>query len=59
MDDKTLRILARAAKIIHGLPFSAMADGIGIRRSSFYNWLKGQYDFSEERREMLVAFLTE
>lgn len=57
MDDKTLRYLVKLQKIYNGIPYAAIADRLGIRRSSFYNWLKGQYDFGDERREQLADLL--
>ena len=34
-----------------------LADYLEIKTSSFYNWLKGQYDFSTERQNRLAEII--
>jgi hypothetical protein len=48
MDD-LLRQQCKELKIYQGVKYSEIADYLEIKKNSFYNWLKGQYTFSQER----------
>ena len=53
MDD-LLRQQCRELKIYQGVKYSEIADYLEIKKNSFYNWLKGYYEFSEERQRRLL-----
>lgn len=40
-------------KVFKGISYSRLAEEIGVSQSSFYAWLKGQYEFSPYREEQL------
>ena len=41
-------------KALQGIAYKEIADYLEIRQDSFYNWLKGYYEFSEERQRRLL-----
>lgn len=57
MNDNTLRTAVKQLKATHDINFATVAALLGLRRSSFYNWLRGQYDFSTHRKAQLAAVL--
>lgn len=57
MDD-LLRQQCRELKIYQGVKYSEIADYLEIKKNSFYNWLKGQYTFSQERQNRLKEVIT-
>lgn len=61
MNDK-LRKEVKLLKALQGVSYKELADYLEIRQDSFYNWLKGYYNFSYERQLMLydvIAYLKE
>ena len=57
-----LRKEVKLLKAIQGIPYKEIAEFLEIRQDSFYNWLKGYYNFGEERQARLydvVACLKE
>lgn len=57
MDD-LLRQQCRELKIYQGINYSEIADYLEIKKNSFYNWMKGQYTFSQERQNRLKEVIT-
>ena len=43
--DEYLRNECKYLKCYKGITYKQLADSIGIKQDSFYNWLKGYYDF--------------
>lgn len=41
-----LRKSVKMLKVLQGVTYTELAGLLEIKRNSFYNWLKGQYDFS-------------
>lgn len=52
MNDE-LRKQCKELKVFQGVPYTEIAGVLDVKRNSFYNWLKGYYDFSEERQARL------
>ena len=52
MNDE-LRKQCKELKVFQGFPDTEIAGFLEVKRNSFYNWLKGYYDFSEERQARL------
>ena len=57
MDD-FLRNECKYLKCYKGITYKQLADSIGIKQDSFYNWLKGYYDFSYNRRIKLQYIIS-
>lgn len=53
MNDK-LRKEVKLLKALQGISYKEIAEFLEIRQDSFYNWLKGYYEFSEERQRRLL-----
>lgn len=53
MNDK-LRKEVKLLKALQGISYKEVAEFLEIRQDSFYNWLKGYYEFSEERQRRLL-----
>ena len=49
-----LRKEVKLLKALHGISYKEIAEFLEIRLDSFYNWLKGYYEFSEERQRRLL-----
>ena len=56
MNDE-LRTQARLLKARSGVSYKAIAAKLGIRPSTFYNWLSGQYGLSERRLRSLQEII--
>lgn len=52
MNDE-LRKQCKELKVFQGVAYTEIAGFLEVKRNSFYNWLKGYYDFSEERQARL------
>lgn len=52
MNEK-LRKEVKLLKALQGISYKEIAEFLEIRQDSFYNWLKGYYEFSEERQRRL------
>lgn len=48
-----LRIKVKMLKVLQDIKYTDLAKGLGIHSHSFYNWLKGYYEFSKEREYQL------
>ena len=53
MDDDILRVEVKALKAFHDINYKQIADELGVKQRSFYNWLAGQFDFSANRKRRL------
>ena len=51
--DEFLRNECKYLKCYKDIRYKQIADYLGIKQDSFYNWLKGYYDFSYKRRTQL------
>ena len=52
--NEDLRKDVKLLKALQGISYKEVAEFLEIRQDSFYNWLKGYYDFSEERQRRLL-----
>lgn len=55
MDD--LRKKVKLLKALQNISYKEIAEYIELPPKSFYNWLNGQYEFSEYRKEHLRNIL--
>lgn len=56
MNDK-LRKDVKLLKALQGISYKEIAELLEIRQDSFYNWLKGYYEFGEERQNRLTEVI--
>ena len=56
MNDK-LRKEVKLLKALQGVSYKEIAELLEIRQDSFYNWLKGYYEFGEERQHRLLEVI--
>ena len=52
-----LRKEVKLLKAIQGISYKEIAEFLEIQRNSFYNWLKGYYNFSDERQARLYEVI--
>ena len=55
----TLRMKCKELKIFSDIPYIEMAGYLEVKKSSFYSWLKGNYNFSPERLARLQEIITD
>lgn len=58
MDDEVLRVEVKIIKTFYNITYKTIADELGIKQRSFYNWLAGQFDFSSRRKRQLKRYIT-
>ena len=58
MNEK-LRKECKMLKALQNISYKKLAGLLGIANSSFYNWMKGYYDFSYKRQCMLWNIIKE
>lgn len=56
MNDK-LRKEVKLLKALQGVSYKEIAELLEIRQDSFYNWLKGYYEFGDERQHRLLEVI--
>ena len=56
MNDK-LRKEVKLLKALQGVSYTEIAELLEIRQDSFYNWLKGYYEFGNERQHRLLEVI--
>ena len=54
---ENLRTEVKLLKALHGISYTEIAEYIEVKRSSFYSWLKGQYEFSDQKKELLIFII--
>ena len=52
-----LRKQVKELKMLQDIQYKEIAEYLDIRPNSFYNWLKGQYDFSFDRQQQLKEII--
>lgn len=52
-----LRKKVKMLKAIQGVSYSEIAEYLEIHRNSFYNWLKGYYNLSDQKVRRLQEIL--
>lgn len=53
-----LRNEVKLLKALQGISYKEIAEYINLPQKSFYNWLNGQYEFSEERERDLKEIIS-
>ena len=48
-----LRTEVKLLKALQGIQYKELAEYIELKPKSFYSWLNGQFEFSEEREARL------
>ena len=51
--NEALRKQVKELKVYQDISYKELAEYLEIKRNSFYNWLKGYYNFSEEKQKQL------
>ena len=54
---ENLRQRVKLLKALQGVSYKEIAEYIELPPKSFYNWLNGQFEFSEEREQRLIEIL--
>ena len=57
MNDK-LRKEVKLLKALQGISYKEVAEFLEIRQDSFYNWLKGYYEFGHTRQARLIDVIS-
>ena len=57
MNEK-LRNEVKLIKIYQGVSYKELAEYLDIRQDSFYSWLRGYYNLSDEKQQRLNEILT-
>ena len=52
-----LRKEVKLLKALQSITYKEIAELLEIRQDSFYNWLKGYYEFGEERQSRLIEII--
>lgn len=55
---ETLRNEVKYLKLFQNIKYSEISDYLEIKRNSFYNWLNGAYNLSDEKIERLKDIIT-
>lgn len=53
-----LRKRIKLLKALQGVSYNEIAEHLEIHKNSFYNWLKGYYNLSEEKESRLIEIIT-
>ena len=56
--NELMRKKCKELKCFQGVSYIEIAEHLEIKKNSFYNWLKGQYTFSQERQNRLKEVIT-
>lgn len=44
-------------KMFYNVPYSRLADALGLKRNSFYNWVNGYYQLSPNNQRKLYKII--
>lgn len=55
---ENLRKQVKLLKALQDISYKEIAEHLEINKNSFYNWLKGYYDFSIEKEQRLIEILS-
>lgn len=55
---ENLRKQVKLLKALQDISYKEIAEHLEINKNSFYNWLKGYYDFSAEKEQRLIEILS-
>lgn len=51
--NEALRKQVKELKVYQDITYKELAEYLEIQRNSFYNWLKGYYNLSDEKQKQL------
>lgn len=54
-----LRKECKLLKAMQGIAYSEIAEYLGLKPSSFYNWLCNYYDFGEKKQKQLKDIIND
>lgn len=57
MNNEKLRIEVRKLKVYQDIQYKEIAEYLEVKNSSFYNWLKGQFNLSQEKQNRLSEII--
>lgn len=52
-----IRLKVKLLKVKKDVSYLQLANELGIKRNSFYNWLKGYYDLSFTKLKNLIQII--
>ena len=55
--NEALRKQVKELKVYQDITYKELAEYLEIQRNSFYNWLKGYYNLSEEKQIQLLDII--
>ena len=57
MEDEVLRVEVRLIKSFYKITYKTIAEILGIKQRSLYNWLAGQFELSGQRKRQLRKYI--
>ena len=57
MNDDELRIKVKMFKASYNITYKQIAEELGIKQRSIYNWLNGGFEFSDRRKRQLNKYI--
>ena len=57
MNNEKLRTEVRKLKVYQDIQYKEIAEYLEVKNSSFYNWLKGQFNLSQEKQNRLSEII--
>ena len=58
MSNEKLRKECKVLKALQNISYKELSEYLEIKQQSFYNWLKGEYDLSIEKKEKLTEIIS-
>lgn len=58
MNNEILRKQVKELKVYQDINYKEIAEYLEIQRNSFYNWLKGYYNLSDDKQQQLKEIIT-
>lgn len=56
--NEDLRKKCKELKVFQDVPYKDIATQLGLKKNSFYNWLRGYYNLSIEKQQELQNILS-
>lgn len=58
MTQETLRKQVKMLKALQGIAYKEIAEYLEIKTNSLYSWLKGNYEFGEDKTKRLQEIIS-
>ena len=55
--NEALRKQVKELKVYQDITYKELAEYLEIQRNSFYNWLKGYYNFGDDKQRLLQEII--